>query len=190
MRNDEIFISVDVEASGPIPGEYSMLSIGACCVDDIGNTFYRELKPISDRIIPEALAISGLKLDNLQRFGADPADAMEEFEAWITSTASGKKPVFVGFNASFDWAFVNYYFHKFLNRNPFGIGALDIKAYYMGAVGSTWSDTKSSKIPNSLRPHREEGREHNALVDAQYQAEIFRRLLNRKRGTSNAGIGE
>ncbi|SSH65668.1 Uncharacterised protein [Klebsiella pneumoniae] len=26
----EIFVSVDVEASGPIPGKYSMLSIGAC----------------------------------------------------------------------------------------------------------------------------------------------------------------
>lgn len=30
----EIFISVDVETAGPIPGEFSLLSIGACDVDD------------------------------------------------------------------------------------------------------------------------------------------------------------
>ncbi|WP_268747167.1 hypothetical protein [Sphingobium sp. Ant17] len=28
----EIFVSVDVETAGPIPGEYSLLSIGACSV--------------------------------------------------------------------------------------------------------------------------------------------------------------
>ena len=40
--------------------------------------------------------------------------------------------MFVGFNASFDWSFVNWYFHKFVGTNPFGVAALDIKAYYMG----------------------------------------------------------
>ena len=35
----EIFVSVDVETAGPIPGEYSLLSIGACDVDNEGRTF-------------------------------------------------------------------------------------------------------------------------------------------------------
>ena len=30
----EVFISVDVETAGPIPGEYSLLTIGACDVRD------------------------------------------------------------------------------------------------------------------------------------------------------------
>lgn len=30
MKDNSIYISVDIEADGPIPGEYSMLSIGAC----------------------------------------------------------------------------------------------------------------------------------------------------------------
>jgi hypothetical protein len=36
----------------------------------------------------------------------------------------------------FDWAFVNHYFVEYGpdGRNPFGIGALDIKAYAMGAA--------------------------------------------------------
>ena len=28
----DTYISVDIEASGPVPGEYSMLSLGACVV--------------------------------------------------------------------------------------------------------------------------------------------------------------
>ena len=43
--------------------------------------------------------------------------------------------MFVGFNATFDWAFVNFYFHQYLGENPFGIGGIDIKSYYMGLSG-------------------------------------------------------
>ena len=32
MVHPECYISVDVEAAGPIPGTYSLLSIGACVV--------------------------------------------------------------------------------------------------------------------------------------------------------------
>jgi DNA polymerase III epsilon subunit-like protein len=58
---------------------------------------------------------------------------MKRFSAWANELASqGETLVFVGFNAPFDWSFVNYYFHKYLGRNPFGFTALYIKAYYMG----------------------------------------------------------
>ena len=43
----EIRISVDVEASGPSPSTGSLLSIGACLVDDLDVAFYRELQPIA-----------------------------------------------------------------------------------------------------------------------------------------------
>ena len=45
--NRETFISVDVEASGPTPGEFSLLSIGACVVGAASEQFYVELKPIT-----------------------------------------------------------------------------------------------------------------------------------------------
>jgi hypothetical protein len=43
----DTFISVDVEASGPIPGEFSMLSLGACLVGQPTTSFYVELKLIT-----------------------------------------------------------------------------------------------------------------------------------------------
>ncbi len=175
----EEYISVDVEASGPIPGEYSMLSIGACAIGDIEEGFYAELRPISARYISEALEVSGLSLSHLRQHGTDPTEAMASLRDWLKEVSAHRKPVFVGFNAGFDWAFVNWYFHMFLGENPFGIGGVDIKAYYMGFSGSEWGDTKSSKLPEWLQPSRPQT--HNALDDARAQAEIFSKLLEASR---------
>ncbi len=43
----EHYISLDIETSGPIPGEFSMLSLGASVVDDDDKTFLVQLKPLN-----------------------------------------------------------------------------------------------------------------------------------------------
>jgi hypothetical protein len=54
----EIFISVDVETAGPIPGEFSLLSIGACDVDDESRSFAEaEVNAGLVELIKEAFAI-------------------------------------------------------------------------------------------------------------------------------------
>jgi ribonuclease T len=169
----EVFVSVDVETAGPIPGEYSMLSIGACDVDDMGRTFACELKPLNRNADPKALEVTGFSLEVLERTGLPPQEAMRGFLDWSKGLIKPSESlVFVGLNAPFDWSFVNYYFHKFVGENPFGFSALDIKAYYMGATGCSWADTRSSRMASALKP-RQQG-DHQALHDAQYQAELFR----------------
>jgi DNA polymerase III epsilon subunit-like protein len=175
--NLEHFISVDIEAAGPIPGEYSMLSLGACSVDNTGQSFLLEFQPINLNSDPNALKVAGISLEELQLRGVPPAIAMEQFRAWIEETVGSQgTPVFVGFNAPFDWSFVNYYFHRFLGSNPFGFAGLDIKAFYMGKYGTQWRDTKSSKIAAAL--HIPEQGDHNALHDAVYQARLFQAMLS------------
>jgi DNA polymerase III epsilon subunit-like protein len=183
MIGKEVYFSVDVEASGPVPGEYSMLSLGACRVDDFETTFYAELKPVSERFVSKALEVSGFDLGRLSREGREAADVMRSFQSWVVEQSLGATPVFVGFNAPFDWSFVNWYFHKFVGKNPFGLAALDIKAYYMGMSGCLWEDTKSSRLPEYLQASRTPGSEHNSLSDAVYQATMFRRMLS-ERGRS------
>ena len=100
---------------------------------------------------------------------------MQDFESWIAAETSGRKPVFVGFNATFDWAFVNWYFQKYLHKNPFGIGGVDIKAFYMGFAGVTWDQTRSSQLPKAFKSESKDA--HNALADAKSQAEVFEKLL-------------
>ena len=179
IYKDELYISVDVEAAGPVPAEYSMLSIGACVVGSPEVSFYIELKPINDRFIPEALAVCGFSLEQLKISGIEPGKGMKSFYEWIEDEATDLMPVFVGFNAPFDWQFINWYFHVFLGSNPFGINAIDIKAYYMGFSGSIWVNTSSSRLPSWLQPA--DHKKHNALDDAIAQAEIFSRLLSASR---------
>jgi DNA polymerase III epsilon subunit-like protein len=176
VRDGEIFISVDVEASGPIPADYSMLAIGACLVHDLTQTFYIEIQPVSDKFVPAALKVTGLSLDRLKTTGTPPAQAMNAFADWVTSAASGGTPVFVGFNATFDWAFVNWYFQHFTDGNPFGIGGLDIKSFYMGMAGTGWTETRSSKLPARFKSPRTR-HTHNALSDAIEQAGVFETML-------------
>ena len=176
--DNEVFISIDVETAGPIPGEYSMLSIGACLVADPTRTFACELKPISDKFVPAALEVSGLSLDRLRETGSLPEVTMSRFRDWIGEVAGDGVPVFVGFNAPFDWSFVNYYFHIFTGDNPFGFTALDIKALWMGVSDCSWSDTRSSRIAEELDPKLHG--DHDALHDAQYQAELFRLIVARR----------
>ncbi|MDQ2697707.1 MAG: 3'-5' exonuclease [Actinomycetota bacterium] len=171
----EVYISVDVETAGANPARFAMLSIGACLVDDPTTTFYVELKPDRDEVNEQALAISGLSMLTLAQEGIDSADAMLRFEAWVHEVVpEGSLPIFVGFNAAFDWMFVDDYFQRYLDRNPFGHTALDIKAYSMGMLDSTWGAT-SLRV---LSPKYLTGRPlaHNALADAQDQAELFRAL--------------
>jgi DNA polymerase III epsilon subunit-like protein len=178
MEHEEVYVSVDIEASGPVPGEYSMLSLGACRVDIPERKFYVELQPISQQFVPEALQVSGFSLDALGRTGIEPREAMQSFYHWIIGTAENSIPIFVGFNASFDWGFVNWYFHRFIGKNPFGIGALDIKAYYMGLTDCLWQETRSSKLPSMLIQNGDDEQRHNALSDARRQAAIFRRMMD------------
>jgi len=175
MQN-EIYICVDVETAGPIPEKYAMLSIGACLVEDTSTSFYVELQPDRSEYLPEALAISGLSMDSLKEHGIAPLTALQAFADWVDSVVpKDYRVVFVALNAPFDWMFINDYFHRYLGKNPFGHSALDIKAYYMGFTGVSWCETSMKHISTYLL--QEKHLIHNALRDAQDQADIFHELL-------------
>lgn len=174
---DEVYISVDVEASGPIPGEYSMLSIGACEVANLNNGFYKELQPISEKYVKKALDVCGLSMEELRKSGTSPYEAMREFADWTMWTAGERKPIFVGYNAGFDWSFINYYFIRFTGENPFGVSSLDIKSVWLGMTGSSWSGTSKTQVKRKLGIDVEHT--HNALDDAKEQAVIFQKMIGR-----------
>lgn len=175
----ERYFSVDIESSGPIPGKYSMLSIGACAVDDPSIAFYAELKPLSANFVAEALKVSGFDLSKLGVSGESPEIAMLKFRQWVETHSLELKAVFVGFNACYDWQFVNWYLETYANGNPFGFGGVDIKSYYMGLTKSSWTSSTSSRLPLEFQP--ETPQTHNALDDARAQASIFGKMLMSKR---------
>ncbi len=175
---EEKYISVDIEASGPIPGEYSMLSLGACVVAHPTQTFYVEFKPYNKNFLERAMQVNGLSMEKLTNEGEEPAAGIARFEEWILKVSAGDRPVLVAHNASFDWSFTHWYFLKFLGRDPFGISGIDIKAYYMGKMSSKWGETTKRKMDPKF--HSTKKHTHNALDDAIEQAEIFEKLLKHK----------
>lgn len=108
-------------------------------------------------------------------FGID--DSRETFEAfawWLAQVSEGR-PIFVSDNPAFDWQWINYHFHQYQGRNPFGWSARRIGDFYAGLVG----DFRASSEWKSLRrtPH-----DHNPVHDAMGNVEAFDRMLNGERG--------
>lgn len=182
-----LYISVDIEADGPIPGPYSMISFGAAvagrqdgasytAADPEQHTFYRELRPISDEYVPEALAVSGLDRDRLVREGAEPAAAMAEFRAWVREVSVGAQPVMCGYPASFDWTFLYWYLMRFGGDSPFGhSGCLDMKTLYAAKARVPLRAAVKGRMPKQLLSRRRHT--HHALDDAIEQAELMSNLM-------------
>jgi hypothetical protein len=158
---------VDVEADGPIPGKYSMVSLGAVVVEPgLGRTFLGRVRPISETWLPEALAVSGVTRTEHLGFD-DPAGVMERFERWVLENGRGR-PVFFSDNLAFDWQFVNWYFHAFLGRNPFGWSGRRIGDLYCGMVKdgyATWKHLRKT-------PH-----DHHPVNDARGNAEALLAMI-------------
>jgi hypothetical protein len=132
---------VDVESDGPIPGDYSMVCFGAVIVEPtLDRIFYGRLKPISDKFIPEALAISGFSREQCLDFD-EPTAVMDSFRSWIADNCKSR-PLFISDNNGFDWQFINWYFHHFTGENPFGFSSTNLGSLYKGLQQDTFVNFK------------------------------------------------
>jgi len=160
------YIVVDVEADGEIPSKFSMVCFGAVLVEpSLTKTFYGKVKPVSKEYNPESLAISGFSREEHENFD-EPKEVMIKFDEWLRTNAKGK-PIFISDNLAFDWQWINYYFHFFLGRNPFGFSGRRIGDLYCGM-----------KMDSSLnrewkRLMRKTKHDHNPVNDAKGNAEAL-----------------
>lgn len=157
---------IDVEADGPCPGLYSMISFGAIRINSKGepeDIFEARLRPVSDDWIPDALAVSGHTRDETLQF-EDPKDVMIRFEAWINESNINHRPMFFSDNNGFDWQFINYYFHKYCGNNPFGHSSTNISNLYKG-----WANNMKS----NHKRLRKTKHTHNPIDDAMGNVEAL-----------------
>jgi len=132
---------VDIESDGPIPGDYSMIALGAVLVNStLDKTFFGKLRPISEKYLPDALKISGYSREETLDFD-EPLIVMLNFENWIKSITQNQ-PIFISDNNGFDWMFVCWYCHHFLGRNIFGFSSQNLGSFYKGIVKDTFKNFK------------------------------------------------
>jgi hypothetical protein len=160
------YIVVDVESDGPCPGLYSMVSFGAVVLEpELNKTFHGKVQPISEKWVPEALAVSGITRAEHQTY-TTPIHAMTNFGKWLSENSKGR-PTMISDNPAFDWQWINYYFHTYLGANPFGFSARRIGDLYCGmkmdaSLNSEWK-----------RLHRRTKHDHNPVNDAMGNAEAL-----------------
>ena len=177
-RLPEFFVATDVEADGPIPGPYSMISLGMAVVGRPEHGFYTEIRPISDRFVPRALAVSGLDRDRLLKEAPEPQEATAAAAAWIDGLRTFGRPVFLAAPAVWDGMFVHWYFMRFTGKSPFGPtgSGIDLRSYWMGKTGCEWAESRKGRIKQQLAltglPHT-----HHAGEDARELAAVFEAVL-------------
>jgi len=186
VTHDEIYVSTDIEADGPIPGVHSMLSLASAA--------YRPDKTL--------LATFTVNLDTLPGAVADPRttlwwrdfpeawarcrentrapdQAMREYLVWVQGLPG--RPVFLGFPASWDFMWVYWYLVRFTGERPFRENALDVRSYAMGMRKGQFAETSRTYLPkrwfDAGLPHT-----HVALDDAIEQGAMFCNMLAENRG--------
>lgn len=177
----EIYISTDVEADGPIPGQNSMLSFGSAAYlksKQLISTFEVNLEclkgAVADPDTQKWWATQTQAWEYCRSNQKPPAEAMQNYTKWI-ATLPGK-PVFVGYPASYDFMFVYWYLIRFTGNSPFSHSALDIKTLAMVALKADYRKSTKKFMPKSWfdkLPHT-----HKALDDAIGQGALFCNIMS------------
>lgn len=197
MARRECFVSVDIEADGPIPGPHSMLSLGAAAfvIDwsesespavSRAGTFSANLEELAGAAgdedtmrwwasQPEAWAACRVS-------PRAPTEVMADFTAWLRTLPG--RPTFVAYPAGFDFTFVYWYLVRFTGKSPFSHAALDMKTMASTLLGTPFRDTSKRVFPPRWRA--ESRHTHVALDDAIEQGETFCKMLIEARAVASA----
>lgn len=92
------------------------------------------------------------------------------FREWLENHVPGQRPVFVSDNPAYDWQWINYYFHLYFGKNPFGFSARRIGDFYAGVIGDFCDADK-------WKQHRITKHDHNPVNDAMGNVEAFEYIL-------------
>lgn len=100
-------------------------------------------------------------------------ETFTKFKDWLIQFSG--RPIFVSDNPAYDWQWINFYFWRYFNTNPFGHSARRIGDFYSGLVGNFYCKSSDWK---KLRRTKHD---HNPVNDAMGNVEAFERIMNGER---------
>jgi hypothetical protein len=181
----EIYISVDIEADGPIPGPHSMLSLGAVALLPTGKevgSFEVNLELLEGATgHPDTMAwwaTQGPAWDACRSNLKSPVVGMTAFVDWVGKVSAGNSatPVCVAYPAGFDFMFIYWYMIKFAGKSPFSFSCQDVKSYASAVLKLPYRKATKKNMPKAwfkgLPPHT-----HVAIDDAREQGLLFINML-------------
>jgi len=160
------YFVTDVESDGPIIGKHSMVCFGVVkLTPELDTTFYGQVKPVSGHYIEDALAVSGFSREEHQLF-PEARFVMKDFADWLNKHSVGK-PILISDNNGYDASWINYYFHVFYGKNPFGWSSRRIADLYCGMVKDSRAAWKHLRVTKHT---------HNPVDDAMGNAEALLKM--------------
>jgi hypothetical protein len=181
-----MYLSIDVETDGPVPGLYSMISLGLA-----GFTIQKDLVwEMEINLFP----IEGASRDpntmiwwehpdqkeawaHLMKNRQQPKEAMIQLANDIEKLKLQYRVVTIAWPSCFDWMFIHWYMHKFVGNNPLGRRAKCADTY-------AWAISRTTHPNVSIAPLLEDWEDnrfthsHKALDDAKDQGAKFINMLN------------
>lgn len=186
----ELYISIDVETNGKIPGLNSMLSLGAAAflegTEEPVSTYSVNLKEIEGATAdPETMEWWHTQPKAWEVCRSDQKDidyAMAEFSAWVEGISILYKasPVCVASPSGFDFTFVYWYLIRYTGRSPFSFSCIDIKSITFALLGKSYRGSSKKNWRKSWfvdLPHT-----HIAIDDAIEQGHSFMKMLKEIKG--------
>ncbi len=185
LRTDKTtYISIDVEATGPVPGLHSMISLGAAA-------FNREALLLDSKLINFEELVDSKRDSDTMRFWQEnyiaylrtkenphlPAAGMERFREFY---GKFENPVFVFMPAKFDGLFVYWYLQTFVS----GLGfvntpdTIDVKTLAMVALGEENPRFAGKRDWKEEWKDKKHTHNHVAVDDAIEQGIQFFKILN------------
>lgn len=177
-------IVIDVETSGQIPWENSILSIGAVDFSNPTNQFYEECSIREGATIdPIALKINGFSKEEIK---SKKKHSLEELlKKFLDWSSKIKETTLAGHNHYMDFYFIEYSLKIYRLKNPFKYRLVDthtlayvhhlsrgINVPMSGNGSGITSDTffNYCGLPNEPNPH-------NGLTGAKLESEALSRLI-------------
>ena len=182
----EIYISIDIESDGPIPGPHSMLSLGAVAFDALGVELgswysnFHELEGAQGHVDTMRFWKEHDPFYQMTRQACvSPQEGMKSFSEWVMSLPG--KPVAVAAPAGFDFTWVYWYLIRFTGASPFSFSCIDVKTMvmtmlklpYRESTKRAWRKSWQSGLPHT----------HHALDDAREQGVSFCLMLKELHST-------
>jgi len=186
MPKREIFVSIDVEADGPIPGQNSMLQLGAAAFDLEADDPRRPVSKfrvnleelegaVQDPGTMEWWSKQGDAYDKTRLNMVKPDYGMEMFARWLAAVADQTKGklVVAGYPVTYDFMWAYWYFIRFRGfPAPFGFQGLDMKTLAMSKLGCQYRESAKRRFPKTWFEGAPE-HTHDAEDDAVGQGVMF-----------------
>jgi len=174
---------VDVEADGPIPGDYSMIEIGVVKLDRaLDKTFHATVAPISMYYSEDAMrSIGTSRKEILSSERGDPVSIMGALQKWVLKTQNiGTRPMFFSDNNGFDWMFYKWYIEHAGIPCPFGHTSRNIADLFRGL---------QKDVTANFKKLRDTKHTHNPVDDAIGNAEALIKFVDQY-GLEGLNIGD